>query len=100
MSTTSHLRITRRGRTVLAAAVAIPVVALSVFLATPGALADDEGAPNDFEYVTVLSGDTLWTIATSIAPTGDPRDVIAEIMSLNQLSGANLMPGQELAIPR
>jgi LysM repeat protein len=50
--------------------------------------------------VTVVSGDTLWAIAEMIDPTGDPRDMVAELMTLNQLTSANLSPGQELAIPR
>jgi LysM repeat protein len=79
---------------------ALPVIALSVFLVSPGALADSEQSANDFEYMTVLSGDTLWSIATEIAPQEDPRDVVAEIIALNQLPSAALMPGQEIALPR
>lgn len=99
MSTTS-LRITRRGRVVLGLALALPVMALSVFLASSGALAESDAASNDFEYMTVLSGDTLWSIATMISPHEDPRDVVANIISLNQLETASLMPGQEIALPR
>jgi LysM repeat protein len=47
-----------------------------------------------------MSGDTLWSIAELIDPTGDPRDTVAELMTLNQLTSASLSPGQELAIPR
>jgi hypothetical protein len=100
MTTPSPLRITRRGKTVLGLAIALPVIALSVFLASPGALADGEHSANDFEYVTVLNGDTLWSIATEIAPREDPRDVVAEIIALNQLPSAALMPGQQIALPR
>ena len=100
MTTTSSLRITRRGRTVLGLAIALPVMALSVFLASPGALADSEQSANDFEYMTVLTGDTLWSIATMIAPEEDPRDVVADIIALNQLPSAALMPGQEIGLPR
>lgn len=98
MNTT--FRLTRRGRIVLGALVATPVVALSMLIATPGALAESEARGNDFEYMTVLAGDTLWGIAEVIAPDADPRDVVAEIMSLNQLDSASLTPGQEIAIPR
>lgn len=94
------LRITRRGRLVLSAAIAVPILALSVLLVSPGALAGDEPTSNDFEYMTVLSGDTLWSIASLVAPEQDPRDVVAEIMSLNQLDSAALQPGQQLAVPR
>jgi len=98
--TTTSLRITRRGRVVLGLALALPVMALSVFLASSGALAERDAASNDFEYMTVLSGDTLWSIATMISPHEDPRDVVANIISLNQLETASLMPGQEIALPR
>jgi LysM repeat protein len=97
---TTTLRLTRRGRIVLGAVIAVPVLAVSLLLATPGALAGDEKLENDFEYITVLSGDTLWGIASLVAPDADPRDVIAEIMTLNQLNTAALTPGQQLAIPR
>ena len=67
---------------------------------SPGALAESDTASNDFEYMTVLSGDTLWSIATMISPDEDPRDVVANIISLNQLESAALLPGQEIALPR
>lgn len=98
--TTTTLRITRRGRLVLSAVVATPVLAMSLLLASPGALAESAPVANDFEYITVLSGDTLWSIAETVDPTGDPRDVVAEIMALNGLSSAQLIPGQDIAIPR
>jgi hypothetical protein len=98
--TTTSLRITRRGRVVLGLALALPVMALSVFLASSGALAESDAASDDFDYMTVLSGDTLWSIATMISPHEDPRDVVAKIISLNQLETASLMPGQDIALPR
>ena len=94
------LRITPRGRAVLAILIALPVLVVSLFLTTPGAVAESTGNPDTHDYVTVLAGDTLWAIAESIAPESDPRDVIHEIMTLNQLSSAALTPGQEIAIPR
>jgi LysM repeat protein len=75
-------------------------MALSVFLASPGALADSEVTANDFDYMTVLSGDTLWSIATLVNPEADPRDVVEEIIALNQLESAVLTPGQQIALPR
>lgn len=97
---TTTLRITQRGRLVVSALIALPVLVVSIFLASPGALADSTDTADSHEYVTVLAGDTLWTIAEMLDPDGDPRDVVHEIMRLNQLSSAALSPGQEIALPR
>ena len=96
----STLRITTRGRIVLGVLIASAIVALSLLLATPIASAGSDEVPNTYDYITVLSGDTLWAIAQVVDPHADPRDVVAEIMALNQLTSAALTPGQNLAIPR
>jgi len=100
MNAQPTLQITTRGRVVLGALIAIPVLTISMFLASSAASAGSEPTDDPFEYVAVLSGDTLWSLAEMIAPEQDPRDVVAEIMSLNGLTSASLTPGQELAIPR
>ena len=100
MNTSSTLRITTRGRVVLGSMVAIPILAVSLFVASSAASAESAVSGNSYEYVTVLSGDTLWSIADMVAPDRDPRDVVQEIMKLNGISSAQLMPGQELALPR
>lgn len=56
MTTHTTLRITRRGRVVLAALIALPVLVVSLFLATPGAVAESTGTQDTYEYVTVLAG--------------------------------------------
>ena len=101
--TSTRLRLTARGRRVLAFLAAIPaVVVLSLaILSGGGALASSEtGAPaGTFTEVTVMPGDTLWSIAESAAPGADPRDVVDEIIRLNALSSASLVAGQNLALP-
>ena len=98
----TRLRLTVRGRRLLAAAAAAPLaagIALSV-LAGGSALASGEhGAPVSFDYVTVLPGDTLWSIAAEAAPDADPRDVIDDIMRLNNLSGGTIQAYSSIAIP-
>jgi hypothetical protein len=96
---TTTLRITRRGRIVLALVTAIPVLIVSFFLAAPGALAESTNNDDPHEYVTVLAGDTLWGIAQRVDSKNDPRDVVHAIMTLNNLSSAALTPGQEIAVP-
>ncbi|MBF4633802.1 LysM peptidoglycan-binding domain-containing protein [Agreia pratensis] len=107
-ATASHsvrLRITRRGRVVLASLASIPVVACVTAMALFGAnsaVADgtaSSSASQTFDYVTVQAGETLWGLAEEIAPSADPRDVIADIVSLNQLPSAEVQPGQRLAVP-
>jgi nucleoid-associated protein YgaU len=50
--------------------------------------------------VVVESGDTLWSIATSVAGTGrDVRAVVDEIRRVNGLVGSVLTPGQVLRLP-
>jgi Tfp pilus assembly protein FimV len=99
----TRLRLTVRGRRVFAGLAALPVVAGLAVAAIAGggaAIGADEPAPADaFETITVLSGDSLWTIAESIAPGHDPRDVVDAITELNQLPGGALVAGHELAIP-
>ncbi|GAA4779581.1 LysM peptidoglycan-binding domain-containing protein [Microbacterium gilvum] len=99
----TRLRLTARGRRVVAALAAAPVVTaigLGV-LNGGGALgSSDAGVPaGGFETVTVLAGDTLWGIAEEIAPDADPRDVVDAIVRLNRLDGGGVDAGAEIAIP-
>ena len=96
-----RLRITRRGRMVLTAVCATPLVVAAIVLAVNGGMAAASAGvtTNNFSYVTVESGQSLWQLAESIAPHSDPRDVIADIVLLNQLDGAVVHPGERLAIP-
>jgi nucleoid-associated protein YgaU len=49
--------------------------------------------------VVVQDGDTLWSIATSMAGDADVRVVVDEIQRLNHLDGTALVPGQVLQLP-
>jgi LysM repeat protein len=44
----------------------------------------------------VQSGDTLWSIASRVAPGRDPRDEVARLQRLNHLDGVDLAAGQVL----
>lgn len=96
-----RLHLTKRGRTVFTALAATPLVIAALFFALNGGMATAslEGSDQAFQYVTVESGETLWQVAEQLAPAADPRDVIAEIMKLNQLQSPDVFAGQELAIP-
>ncbi len=99
----TRLRLTARGRRVLLAVAALPLAIGIGFAALSGGSAaasgEGAGAAASFESVTVMPGDTLWSIAEEIAPAADPREVIGEISRLNMLAGGALQIGDELAIP-
>ena len=52
-----------------------------------------------FEYVTIMGGDSLWSIAEQYAPDRDPRDFIAEIVALNNMSDSVVDAGMRIALP-
>ena len=102
----TRLRITRRGYAFLTLIVALPLViaALGFAVNSGGAAAANPAstaslASVTFEHVTVQAGESLWQLAAQIAPSADPRDVVSDIVHLNQLSSAIVHPGQTLAIP-
>jgi hypothetical protein len=100
-----RLRLTRRGRIVL---IGFPVILLSAllislagFLNAPAKAADSvsELALTPTVSVTVQPGGSLWEIAGAVAPQRDRRDVVADIVQLNNLDGGRVMPGQQLFVP-
>ncbi|MFE5410416.1 LysM peptidoglycan-binding domain-containing protein [Microbacterium sp. NPDC056569] len=99
----TRLRLTVRGRRVLAALAALPaVIALTVAVMGGGAAlaSRDAGAPvGSFRTVTVAAGESLWAIAEEVAPAHDPRDVVDAIVRLNALDTVLVQAGQRLAIP-
>lgn len=93
------VRLTRRGRLLLllvALAVALAVVmAMSAPAASSGETHSVAG-----QTVVVASGETLWDIASRVAPDEDPRIVIAQIVELNSLQDAgSVRVGQRLDVP-
>jgi LysM repeat protein len=89
------IRLTLRGRLLLAVLVAMaPVVAF-----TAGRAGAEGPAPAPAAVITVGPGDTLWTIATSVAPTADTRDVVADLVRRNRLASAQVHEGQTLELP-
>lgn len=99
----TRLRLTVRGRRVLALIAALPAVFALVFAVMSGGAAiasRDAGAPaGTFTTITVAPGDSLWSIAEEVAPSDDPRDVVDEIVRLNALDSAEVWAGQRLSIP-
>jgi LysM repeat protein len=98
-ATTTHLRITARGRAVLLSLLALPLVATALIVGLGAGAANGSSSSTPLTKVTVVGGETLWGLAHEIAPNADPRDVIAGIMAVNQLKSADIQPGERLSIP-
>ncbi len=99
------LRLTRRGRFVFFGLplilLAALVLSLAGFLNAPAKAADStaELSLTPTVTVTVQPGESLWAIAGAVAPERDPRDVVADIVQLNNLDAARVIPGQQLYVP-
>jgi hypothetical protein len=98
-----HLRLTRRGRLVLAVCAAA-VLGLFCFAAVSGARAAGRSAPpgaagHSLSRIAVQPGQTLWSIAVQADPQADPRLVVQRIVTLNRLPGDSVEAGQRLLVP-
>lgn len=100
------LRLTRRGRLLfrglplmlsVAALTATAAFFAGVVLSPPAVSADV--ASEDLVTVTVMPGDSLWSIAQEDAPGVDPYVTMERIGELNALEGGELELGQELYLP-
>ena len=94
---TRAVRLTRRGRLVLAVVVLSVVTVVSLWV---GGAAFGGTAAAPPVRVVVQSGDTLWSIARGAQPAADPRATIEALRELNDLAPeARLVPGQSLLLP-
>src|SRR5689334_10152110 len=92
--TRPQLRLTRRGRLLLVALVAM---VLSGGFATASR---EAGTPEPVRVVQVQPGDTLYGIAGELARPGHVRDMVHRIQQLNSMSGSSLQVGDSLAVPQ
>jgi nucleoid-associated protein YgaU len=89
-------RLTRRGKVVVAAIWLIFVAAIVFMVSRPA----DLPVPAETVTVTVRAGDTLWGLADGLAPPGDPRVTVEQIIELNGLrSAGDIHPGDVLVVP-
>jgi hypothetical protein len=94
------LRLTRRARRLAVVLALCGGVVLGSWLAPLLSGGADEGLHlAGVSSVVVEPGDTLWSIATSVADGEDVRAVIDRIQELNRLEGSGLVPGQVLQLP-
>ena len=98
------LRLTRRGRVVVAVAAALVLAALSLVIASTAQATNhpvsSRAAQQGLAQVTVHPGQSLWSVAESADPAADTRVVIQQIIELNGLSGNVVFGGQRLWVPR
>jgi nucleoid-associated protein YgaU len=93
------IRLTRRGRLVLLL-VAIMLMLFGFSIGKSVSFASTVPAPaTGTQTVVVQPGETLWAIATQIAPKTDPRVTVQRIIALNGLRNADVLAGQQLALP-
>ncbi|MFI7496848.1 LysM peptidoglycan-binding domain-containing protein [Kocuria sp. M4R2S49] len=99
------LTLTRRGRLVflglpvLAGSAALVVLAV-IFLVPSTATATSEPVlGSGTEQTTVFPGQSLWELAVTADPDRDPREVMDEIVELNDLDSSVLVAGQLLEVP-
>jgi len=100
--TKTQIRLSRRARLVrtgiIAALIVTAVNQFPHFL--PGAEASDQmAAPQQIHWVSVRSGDSLWSLAQRYAPNTDPREWIDQVTAINNLGSAGVLAGQRVAIP-
>ena len=96
------VRLTLRGRVVVAGASALAISALSIALATAAQASHaGQAAPGRYAAkVEVRPGQSLWSLAEAYDPDADPRLVIQQIQQLNSMAGDQLQPGEVLWVPR
>ncbi|MEV0596230.1 LysM peptidoglycan-binding domain-containing protein [Nonomuraea cavernae] len=100
------MRLTRRGRAVLVVGMAL--LSLGGFWLGTRTASHASSLPvvtghswqAGLPWVDVRRGDTLWSIAETVAPeSGDPGAVAEEIRRLNRLPGSLVRPGTRLYVP-
>ena len=98
------LRLTRRGRVVVALVAALLVTMVSLLLAGVAQATNDGPSPRagqeNLVQVIVRPGQSLWSVAESADPAQDTRAVIQRIIDLNSLNGDTVFAGQQLWVPR
>jgi len=98
------LRLTRRGRVVVAALAALLVTVISMLAAGAAQATNRAPSPRAATHtlvqVVVRPGQSLWSVAESTDPDQDTRAVVRQIVDLNGLSSDVVFAGQQLWVPR
>ncbi|BBE22364.1 hypothetical protein MN0502_12470 [Arthrobacter sp. MN05-02] len=97
------LTLTRRGRLLL---VGLPIalgvaalILLGAFLTSQAQAGESAPVSSSVVDVNVAAGETLWDLAVQYAPERDPRDVVTEMVELNNLRSSVVQAGQSISVP-
>ena len=93
----SGLKLTVRGRRVVALLALLPIFVAFLLISTRAAQADATGPTT--AVIKVEAGQSLWDVAVAIAPNEDPRSTIWTIKALNGLETSEVQAGQALIVP-
>ena len=93
----SGLKLTVRGRRVVALLALLPIVVAFLLIGTKSAQA--ETATPTTAVIKVEAGQSLWDVAVTVAPNEDPRATIWTIKALNGLETSEVQAGQGLIVP-
>lgn len=93
------VRLTRRGRVVLAGLGAVLALLVAGLAAPASQASPASSGAGGGPVVVVQPGDTLWSVAARHRPHHDLPGRIEEIRRLNDLPGHTIHPGQELVLP-
>ena len=93
--TSPGIRLTRRGRAIAVLAVGM-ALAGALWLAHSSAVGSSAPHRPPPSTVVVRPNDTLWSIATVVAPDRDPRVVVSELERRNDLTDPTVHVGQVL----
>ena len=93
------IRLTRRGRRVVALLAIIPIALTFLLIGMRGAVATDGTVQSETQSVVVKPGQSLWDVAVAISPNTDPRETIWLIQQLNTIETSEVLAGQALIVP-
>lgn len=96
------MRLTVRGRRVVASlvvAVALVTVGVATWRFAAMVTGPDSPIPADAPATVVVEpGDSLWSIARSVAPDADARAVVQELLERNRLDSSQVRIGERLVV--
>lgn len=90
----------RRRKFTLMPLIALGGLALAVTIPVLSATTIHAAAPARYATVVVQPGDNIWSLAEQRAAKGaDIQSVVDDIVAINHIGGAGIVPGQRLRIP-